>query len=247
MALSTVDERPSALDHGKERFVKPRFLCLAGLAAFSTTTPVFADLLTSKIDMNDGPGTGNGGAFQAVVTAGSIPGVGGVGSSALVFCVEINEFMDFSGQFWVDVATSAMFGGAGGPTPDPLDHRTAALYMQWLGLSQTDRTNLAEEYQMAIWALEEEIVHDDGQNRWEINGVNVALHSAYVNMNESTIDNLIASVGNPTSIGNVRILRLWQNQDGTGAKQDQVVLIPAPGAALLAAIGLAGAWFKRRG
>ena len=48
-----------------------------------------------------------------------------------------------------------------------------------------------------------------------------------------------------SSIGNVRILQFC-NSDGTGYKQDQLYLVPVPGAVLLGILGLGAAGLKLR-
>jgi len=53
-----------------------------------------------------------------------------------------------------------------------------------------------------------------------------------------------ANASNWTDIGNVRVVNLWTSYDPqtktySGFAQDQLVLVPAPGALLLASIGMA--------
>jgi hypothetical protein len=204
--------------------------------------------LTTKIKVTDGPGSGGGGAFWAEVVQGSISYDivnFGVGDKFLTFCIENDEYVDFGSSYWVNIETQARGGGSGGPSPDPLDAKTAAMYEQWLALG--DMTGpTATKYQLAIWKLEQEAVYDAGDTRWE-DGNGAALAAAYQAYSEATIDALISGVGSPPGIGLVRVMTLWTSPTGTGSgyKQDLLV-VPVPAAVLLGMLGLSVAGLKLR-
>ena len=216
--------------------------------------PVVADM--ARVEMTQGPGVGNGGAFNAEVISGAISYDSvylGPGSKFPTFCVELVEYFSPGTTYYADSRTSAYQGGAGGPSPDPLDPVTAALYRQYLGLNTLDE-DTGSEYQLAIWKVEQEIEWDN--NRWEKYNSNTPIHSAYqqTKFNNTVIDSLIGGVGTPTDIGNVRVMTLWDTysynpvtgvETFSGNHQDQLV-VPVPGAVLLGILGLGAAGMKLR-
>lgn len=189
---------------------------------------------------------GNGGEFTYNRVSGDfLPGA----QSGISFCVELDETFNPGGQYYTRISNSADNGGAGGPDPDPLDPRTASVFKQWFTVA-TPTNTLAGTYQLAIWKLEEEVVYDAGQSRWERSDNGNALDGAFNAISLATVDALIASVG-AGDLSGVAIMQLWDNWSSgggySGARQDQIILVPLPGAALLGVLGLSIAgWMKRR-
>lgn len=190
---------------------------------------------------------GNGGEFTYTRVSGDfLPGA----QSGISFCVELDETFNPGGQYYTRISNSADNGGLGGPDPDPLDPRTASVFKQWF--TEANPTNtLAGTYQLAIWWLEEEIIFDVADNRWEPTGSNSSLGGGAFNaISWATVDALILSVG-VGDLSGVAIMQLWDNWSSgggySGARQDQIILVPLPGAALLGVLGLSIAgWMKRR-
>lgn len=203
--------------------------------------PAVADL-TGRITVTDGPGNGDAGAFTAKVAPGTAVGIYEPGDTFLTFCIENNEYFNPGGTYYVAINTMAVAGGSGGGSPDPLSPISAALYNQWLGGNTSDVAR-ATQYQLAIWQQEGEAVYG---TQWTKGDGTTALHADYQAISQATINALIAGVGNPGSIGNVRVMNLWANADGTGAKQDMLVTVPVPAAVLLGFLGLSAAGIRLR-
>ena len=136
------------------------------------------------------------------------------------FCLEIDEPIDFE-TYLAYENTEAIFGGAGGSSPDPLDPETAWIYSQYIG----GNTYLwdAVDVQLAIWIQEQEIISASGYGNWP------------------SVEDILALAGEnaPESIGNVGVLNLWE-QISPGkyiAIQDLLFTVPEPASIMLVALG----------
>ena len=225
--------------------IKSGLMALATIALLGSQA-VFAQVNISAgnyIRFSDGPGAGNGGAFNITSygsdSTGSAPNAVG---SFLSFCVEHNEYMNFSDVFRVDgVSTSAKNGGAGGAVAgaDPLDTRTAWLYTQYIenpsalgavsGWTAASTVDKGTAMQQAVWFLEQEIAA----------GSMNTLASALVTA---------ANGSGWTDVGRVKILNIKTLAGGVA--QDQLYITPVPEpeiyAMMAAGLGLMGFVARRR-
>ena len=241
------------------------------LASAAPMVLIDGDQITlSRTNAYGGASTG-GGEFRAA-GVGALSGA----DSFLTFCVEHNETISLGTAYYVDVNTRAIGGGLGvagynsgdangvtGGAPngyDPLSFATAWLYTQFRMNTLQSAVNTAlsisnftfsyasnsdaDSLQEAIWFLE---------NEQPIS----ALDANAVKMKDAAI------AAGWTSIGNVRVINLWDTRNGTagnytfsGQHQDQLYLIPdiittpvpepESYAMLLAGLGLFGFAARRR-
>ncbi|RJP33330.1 MAG: hypothetical protein C4547_12550 [Phycisphaerales bacterium] len=177
------------------------------------------------------------------------------GTSFQTFCVEYSEHINPPANYWADITEYATGGnggwdgnkGPGGSHSDDLSYGTAYLYTQfrtgalfsagYQSAPSFARENDARALQIAIWLLEGE--RTEGQLAGE---TNLAQGKIWRDQAVSAVANNVWTAG----LGNVRVLNLWGDAGRTEFRQDQLIMIPAPGAALLATLGLAMVGFVRR-
>jgi hypothetical protein len=230
--------------------------CAAALVPLLWISSAPADM---QIRLYNSFGSTGGGEFD-VDSVGSmavpyVTNVTNAGHDFITFCVERTQNIAFGTSYDVVLNTSALSNNSfyGGPV-DPLDPRTAYLFTQFEmgqlsnynyntsgvnGAGLTRETS-ANEFQKAVWYLENELTSATGQAAAWVTEANAA-----VAVGGSWYDQWGAN-----SIGNVRVLNLYAvghvGEESYG-NQDQLVMIPAPAAAGLGALGLLiVGWVKRR-
>ncbi len=220
-------------------------LTLTLIVCLLTATVVSADP-SVRLTRVSGYYSGNGGEFLLTPDA-EFTSLTGETDPYSSFCLEKNEYVSPGSWYDVAVATEALFGGtnhgASGPQGgDPLDPMTAYLYTQFragtlAGYNYTagsGRSASAKALQEVIWYIEEEIA-----KTWSDNDASLQ-NQFYTAAVQSGWDH----------IGNVRVLNMYAaghlGQAGY-YKQDQLTMVPVPGAALLGSLGLGLAgWLRRR-
>lgn len=207
------------------------FVCATALAA--TTNLALAGF--------DGTGTISTSAISAL-PGGEFtitPATGYLGETGLAadlssgsfqtFCMEVNEHFSPGGTYGMNINTVSILGGSGGPTYI-LDPRTAFLYSNFRHMTLTGydytlagRQASAGQLQAAIWFIQ--------------GGQSGGANNAFVALADAAILS-----GAWSGIGDVRVLNVYGLNGALG--QDQLTIVPTPGAGAL--LGLATLAIARR-
>lgn len=223
------------------------FVCLLLVSASAQASIV---TVGSLIKFQNGPG-GSGGEF-GIAHAGT-PSV----TEFVTFCVEKDEFVNFSSTYYVEsIEKFADRGGVNTNEGDPVDATTAWLYYNFrMGTlfdyvygditdTSNARKHAANRLQNAVWHLEEEQAGTGS-------GLNDG--AAYVAAAQQELFDYQSSSGYTgnmqEAINRVRIMNIRKGS-ATGAKsQSQLYLLPEPASALtwaVLAIGFVGVTRRRK-
>lgn len=203
-------------------------LAVAALAAV-VLMPVAAHAAPMQVTLVSATGTVGGGEFGFAIEPGD-------DIDFLSFCMERGELISAGSTYFVDLSTSAKFGGVGGAVngEDPLDPRTAYLYSAFVNgtlAGYNGSVTAQDALQLAIWRIEDEL---DAAYGGRGDAATRALADTFY---QAAID------AGWQDIGNVRVARLWLNYDAatgfSGVAQD-VLKVPEPGSLLLVGVGLLG-------
>ncbi len=202
-----------------------RCAALAGLALFSLSAA--ADIVhvdafgagssTHPRLTHDGE---RGGEFE--VTTDTL-------GSFVTFCMELQERIGIGNTYYFTVSDASDEGGPPPNQTDPLDYKSAWLYLNYRngklddlvpGYSYGDDSS-ADSLQEAFWIIEQENLPS----------------GAASTLAQELIDAATAGSSGWTDLHGVRVLVL--TDDAGNNKQDILALIPAPAGALLGIVGLA--------
>lgn len=182
--------------------------------------------------------SGSGGEFQAYLTGAAFTPTSLTGNGVETFCIERSEQFQPGATYNFSIETAAMGGGGGAVNGmDPLDERSAYLYDLFItgnlpGYDYSNGSGLRQAHaaslQNALWYIEEEVGSLDTPDA--VNWFNLSAN------------------GIGQGLGLVRVLHVF-TLDDSGAQipsQDQIIRLPAPGAAALLGLGGLVALRRRR-
>jgi hypothetical protein len=183
------------------------------------------------------------------------------------FCLERNEFIAFNTTFVATIDTAVAMGGFGNGTSlgageaDPVSPQTAWLYAEYSngtlsnydfgdsdGQANTARESDADDLQMLIWWFENEVNPSGWAYTYDnYDPLDQAL--AQQNLSAQAFEWWQLAVNSGwTDLGSVRVMNLWHPVTGESQQSQLVMMVPAPGALVLACLGIAAAgWYRRRG
>jgi len=186
------------------------------------------DVITYTLSNSVGTSLGSGGLFTITNT--------NTGVVINTFCLELNEHI-YQNDRVAGISDSAVLGGRGGGSPDPISDATDWLYAQYIAgnAAYSDPKAL----QIAFWILEEEMISSEADNWAKTYGWTAEL---------ATANNYITEALKHNGSYGTQVLNLKAANTETD-HQSHLIHVPEPGILILlgialSAVGLVARRFK---
>lgn len=167
------------------------------------------------------------------------------GGSFLSFCIELYEHLGYgSNETVADISQQAWYNGLGAPNVDPLDERTAYLYVKFRTVDFAN-ASLSDDYQNAIWWIEGEFNGAPPDPTVIAPGIGYGScppgtgAAPYCNLSADARGLIIEATnqvdGGWRNNGAVAVINLGSSDN---PRQDMLTMVPEPGSMMLLGSGL---------
>lgn len=216
-------------------------LSLAGAASAQTMDLSFLGTSAGSSVTVTAPGH-NGGTFAGQIRFNFANPQGGTPSSfvgnQISFCIELPQGVSSSARTYNYVPTTSPAFVTGNSTTDARRAAVAWLFERHGNQATSGNNTVAAAMQLAIWEVMNDWNPATGRASLDLSSGNLTstVSGATLTQANAFLDDAIPGIGLPTGVA------IWTNNN----VQDQITVVPTPGAGVIAAFALAGMVGRRR-